>query len=68
METETVKLFDKKGIENIISLLDGLEENTQTCQNLLVVTCILSQGLAIEYESFIELVTHSWKLADKVLV
>jgi hypothetical protein len=62
-DTASVKLIDREGVAEILELLDGVDEDSQTAQNLLLVTCLVAQGLGIKYESFIQLVSKSWPLA-----
>ena len=66
-ETATVKLLDRQGVQDIIDSLQGLEENEQTTQNFLVITCLMAQNQGIEYESFIQLISQSWPMAGKIL-
>ena len=62
-DTASVNLIDREGVEEILELLQEVDEDPQTAQNLLLVTCLVAQGLGIHYESFIQLVSKSWPLA-----
>ena len=64
-DTATVKLLDREGVTEILELLEGVDEDSQTAQNLLLVTCLVAQGLGIKYESFIQLVSENWPMAGK---
>lgn len=65
--TETVTLFNKEGISDLIELLEDYPQNPQSFQDLLLTTLILGKGLGIEYESVLELVTNGWKMAEMAL-
>lgn len=65
--TETVTLFNKEGISDLMELLEDYPENPQSFQDLLLTTLILGKGLGIEYESVLELVTNGWKMAEMAL-
>jgi hypothetical protein len=62
-DTATVKLIDRESVEEILELLQEVDDNPQTAQNLLFVTCLVAQGQGIKYESFIQLVSESWPIA-----
>ena len=55
MNTETVSLFDKEGIEDIIDRLEGTPENPQTAVNLLFVALLVAENEGVETDDLYEI-------------
>jgi hypothetical protein len=66
MSTETVKLVNIQGIQDIVERLEGMEETPQTAVDILFVALLVCHSQGIEPESVYEIIPQIWKQSGKV--